>query len=295
MVSNPIKTVSGSLARAMPFAPPTDKCLSGRMANSDDAIHAGITAHGFVAFQAADLGIPDGLGQAARQLVDYGRPGALPPDPYDPTGCRHRVFCQLLYNPHTDQLIVPEPYLQDGRKVEPYFQSSTYNCQNGGVLRYLDALPAALRDNDFMHWLVRRLYAATPGEALRDCVWLCVGIHLLQLLPEPGGMAAATPNCLHQDGEAVTWMLMLHREGIEGGVSYVTTSPWVGKQPEEVSPDDMLATTTLLAPLDGLGVIDERVAHHVSPVLRRTERSGCRTVLIIDFSELIPFRAMATT
>ena len=104
-----------------------------------------------------------------------------------------------------------------------------------------------------------------------------------------------TPNpqapWLHCDGEAVTYIVLMNREGVTGGINYVTTPQWVNRQPEEVPPQDLLAKTTLTAPLEGLGVIDERVAHHVTSVRHGEQGEACRSVLLMDFSELVPFRA----
>ena len=81
---------------------------------------------------------------------------------------------------------------------------------------------------------------------------------------------------------------MMNREGVTGGINYVTTPQWVNHQPTEVPPQDLLARTTLTAPLDGLGVIDERVAHHVTSVRHEERDEACRSVLLMDFSELVP-------
>jgi hypothetical protein len=83
----------------------------------------------------------------------------------------------------------------------------------------------------------------------------------------------------------------MNREGVTGGINYVTTPQWVNHQPEEVPPQDLLAQTTLTAPLDGLGVTDERVAHHVTAVSHGERGEACRSVLLMDFSELVPYRA----
>ena len=41
---------------------------------------------------------------------------------------------------------------------------------------------------------------------------------------------------------------MMNREGVSGGINYVTTPQWVNHQTEEVPPQDLLAQTTLTAP-----------------------------------------------
>jgi len=142
-----------------------------------------------------------------------------------------------------------------------------------------------------VHWLVRRLYQAIPSGTLRESLWLSVGIHIVQLQPAPSHDAQPSPPWLHRDGEAVTYIVLMNREGVSGGINYVTTPQWVNHQPEEVPPQDLLAQTTLTAPLDGLGVIDERGAHHVTAVRHGERGNACRSVLLMDLSELVPYQA----
>jgi len=197
----------------------------------------------------------------------------------------------MLLNRSTDELVITKPQFHGGQEVELYFQSSAYNNDSGNRERYFPALPAELRTNMAVHWLVRRLYQAIPSGTLRESLWLSVGLHIVQLQPAPGHDAQPSPLWLHRDGEAVTYIVMMNREGVTGGINYVTTPQWVNHQPEEVPPQDLLAQTTLTAPLDGLGVIDERVAHHVTAVRHGERGEACRSVLLMDFSELVPYRA----
>ncbi|GEO40964.1 hypothetical protein SAE02_51120 [Skermanella aerolata] len=179
----------------------------------------------------------------------------------------------MLLNRATGELVITKSQLHDGQEVEIYFQSSANNNDRGNRERYFPVLPAELRINMAVHWLVRRPYQAIPSGTLRESLWLSVGLHIVQLQPAPSHDAQPSPPWLHRDGEAVTYIVLMNREGVTGGINYVTTPRWVNHQPEEVPPQDLLAQTTLTAPLDGLGVIDERVAHHVTSV-RHAERGG---------------------
>jgi hypothetical protein len=96
----------------------------------------------------------------------------------------------MLLNRSTDELVITKPQLHDGQEVELYFQSSAYNNDSGNRERYFPALPAELRTNMAVHWLVRRLYQAIPSGTLRESLWLSVGLHIVQLQPAP----AMTPN-----------------------------------------------------------------------------------------------------
>ena len=99
----------------------------------------------------------------------------------------------MLLNRSTDELVITKPQLHDGQEVELYFQSSAYNNDSGNRERYFPALPAELRTNMAVHWLVRRLYQAIPSGTLRESLWLSVGLHFVQLQPAPSHDAQSSP------------------------------------------------------------------------------------------------------
>ena len=69
----------------------------------------------------------------------------------------------MLLNRATDEPVITKPQLHGGQEVELYFQPSAYNNDRGNRKRYSPALPAELRTNMAVHWLVPRPYQAIPS------------------------------------------------------------------------------------------------------------------------------------
>src|SRR3954447_10611534 len=108
-----------------------------------------------------------------------------------PATQRRRYLGTMLLNRATSELVITKPQLHNNQEVELYFQSSACNNDSGNRERYFPALPAELRTNMAVHWLVRRLYQAIPSSTLRERLWLSVSLHIVQLQPAPPAM---TPN-----------------------------------------------------------------------------------------------------
>lgn len=256
----------------------------------EDDLKRQLDDNGYASFNFKSLGFDQNLSPAFEQIRQFALEGNLPTDPYDLSGTRRRQLTSFLWNRDTAEMVMATPQVVRGQAVEPYYQARRYNSESGDYRRLFPALSPQLRTNPALWWLVRRFHAAIPEGALRECQWLSVGVHLVQLRPQVGGSACVTPNYLHRDGEALTFIMLVERHGVTGGVNYVSTVEWAGHQPEEVPASDLLAQATLNQPFDGMAVVDERVAHHVSPV-QGVQPGASRTVLLVDFSELIPYRA----
>ena len=86
------------------------------------------------------------------------------------------------------------------------------------------------------------------------------------------------PNCLHKDGEPVTWIHLMNRKGVDGGENIITDN----------SQKQVLCETTLNAPLDSIGIVDEMVWHMVKPVrVAEPAAVGVRDVILVDFTPLM--------
>jgi toxin ParE1/3/4 len=86
------------------------------------------------------------------------------------------------------------------QEVELNFQSSAYNNDSSNRVKYFPALPAELRTNKAVHWLVRRLYQAIPSGTLRKILWLGVGLHISRspaMTPNPHPLAAPPQRLRH--------------------------------------------------------------------------------------------------
>ena len=106
---------------------------------------------------------------------------------------RRRYLGTTPLNRSTDELVITKPQLYGSQEVGLYFQSSAYNNDSGNRQRYFLALPAELRPNMAVHWLVCRLNQAIPSGPLRESLWLSVGLHVVQLQPTPGHDAQPSP------------------------------------------------------------------------------------------------------
>lgn len=83
-----------------------------------------------------------------------------------------------------------------------------------------------------------------------------------------------------------------------GGVNAIAPISYKNRLPADVPPHDMLAQFTLSNELDSFVVDDIHVCHHVSAVdvlpapedaaHRPDEDRGWRSVLLIDFTPLVP-------
>jgi hypothetical protein len=214
---------------------------------------------------------------------------SAPADPYDPTASRHRLYSQV--HRHHDGTLGLVPPFQDGPNLASYttyFQASHFNRQFGNQNRRFPPFPKSVLESDALRNLVNVCFAVIPRWRLkgdgRNSV--LVGVHGQRLKSDGRRAGVASPPHLHQDGEPFTFVVMLERENVTGGVSYVATADAAGQSPDDIDESRILARGTLMAPLDILAIDDERVTHHVSGVLGANGRPGSRSVLLIDFSEI---------
>ncbi len=228
-------------------------------------------------------------------LVEAAR--SAPPDVYDKIGSRFRMYHQATYFPWNGALVVNPPF-QDGPSLVPYstyFQQASFNIEHGGQHRRFTPFSEQLLSNFALRALVSLCFKLIPRWRLKGAGrWpVLVGMHLIRLQSDGRRAAVATPNHAHQDGEPFTFVIMLERDNIEGGVSFILDASCAGQHPDDVPDRHILASGTLMEPLDIAAVDDERVAHHVTGVLGAGGRPGFRSVLLIDFSEMQPIRTPA--
>lgn len=218
---------------------------------------------------------------------------AAPVDPYDPTASRHRLYSQVFH--HHDGTLGLVPPFQDGPNLHQYttyFQASHFNRQFGDQTRRFPPFPNALLESVAIRKLVNACFSLIPSwrmeRSRRNS--LLVGLHAQALKSDGRRAGMASPPHLHQDGEPFTFIVMLERKNVTGGISYIATVDAAGQSPDDIDEARILARGPLMLPLDILAVDDERVTHHVSGVLGANGQPGCRSVLLIDFSEIEPVR-----
>jgi hypothetical protein len=210
---------------------------------------------------------------------------SLPPDPYDPTGRRHRRYSVFFWSPKADLLMpVSREFGEDGLPVTPYLQGDEYQTEFGNEVRWFPALEEWLLQSSILGGLIRAdgMVARRAG-VLPDAPGFYVGVHAIALVPGVDGPAVITPNEIHCDGEPVTFVHLLRRRNVTGGWNVVADRAALGRHPDEVDPALLHARFSLTMPGEGFVVDDRRVAHFVEGVaLRDSALPGERTVLLID-------------
>lgn len=208
-----------------------------------------------------------------------------PPDPQDAR--RSRFYSQLLWQPwsRSGMWIAPRQDGPDGAPYTTYLQAVGINQEFGGVERRFAPLPPTVRQNPALHTLIDACCNAIPtwriGMSDRDLV--IVGVHLVRMQAVGHKAAIASPPFLHVDGELVTFVWLVERTyNCVGGISYVASRPSAGKYPDDIRPEEMIATGTLSDPLDVAVIDDASVSHTVSGVRSSDGLPAHRTAMFID-------------
>lgn len=254
---------------------------------------------GYACMSGKALACPTRLQWAWEELkVSYAH---LPPDRHSPDGNRFRRYSQLVALPWCAmfELLPPVWDPRVGEAVTEYFQDASDNPTDGGQSRKFAALAPSQQQNPFLAWLIQADLRQLPWATKELHKPLLVGIHQIKHVAEPGRPAVSSPDCLHQDGEPFTFVHLIERSAnVVGGINTIAPTCYKNRQPSDVPPHDILAQFTLTNFLDSFVVADARVCHHVSAidVMPAPEdatcsldgNSGWRSVLLIDFTPLVP-------
>ncbi len=224
---------------------------------------------GFAVLKGEDFTVPPALSDPLETFVAAYE--HLPVDRYSETGCRFRR--------HQRFILTPRPLTVIPTDVSNYAQSALWNSEDGGSVREFEPLPDELATNSFLQALIRYDFEQSPFASVRSSsVAYDVGLHLVRMCARPGQPAVASPNKLHKDGEWVTWIHLVSRQGITGGESVVADND-----------KEVLMRATLAQRLDTVAVWDDAVFHGVDPVeVAPGGNEGYRDVLIVDFTPMLP-------
>lgn len=169
--------------------------------------------------------------------------------------------------------------------LQPLGVNRDYNAE-----RRFEPLPEYLIRHDGLQEIIDLCFKVIPSSLFpneaRD--WLRAGLHLISLHAEGARPGIISPNRAHVDGELSTTIVMLERVNVIGGVSLVVEREFADMHPNEIPFEARRAHITLDDTLDILTVDDRRVAHYVFPVFARNNTKGHRTVLLVDFTPLVP-------
>lgn len=229
-------------------------------------------------------------GADATALVEAAR--QAPPDPYDEAGGRHRNFGRAILFPWSGDLVFLPPHRDSAGEFTTYLQDVIFNPEQAGRPRRFANLPARLLEDATLKTLVLECFDSIPKARLKHGGQgpILVGLHVTCLRSDGRRSAVATPEHAHRDGEVVTHVILVERHNVGGGANYVASNAALGLHAEEMGPSDILRRVTLTEQFDLLAIDDERVCHHVEPVLGMEGKPGHRSTLLIDFSELEPLR-----
>ena len=225
---------------------------------------------GFCHLQADDFILTEE--QQASFMVIRRHFDTLPLDTYDRAANRYRQFTRYVFLPFAG-LLVPRPY-----KAISYKQDVAFNQEAMGVARRFEPVPDSICDSDFLRALIMHDYAVSPLDDEMRAGPIEVGVHFIRLKATADRPGVGVPNCLHKDGEPVTWIHLMNRKGVDGGENIITDN----------SKKQVLCETTLNAPLDSIGIVDEMVWHMVKPVrVAEPAAVGVRDVILVDFTPLM--------
>lgn len=206
---------------------------------------------------------------------------------------RHRYYSAGLYLKHAaaGRRFVPCPPFVDvsGEQFMPFLQPPGMNRDYDTERRFAP-IPDILIKHDGVQEIVDLCFQITPSSMFPNegCDWLRVGLHIISLHARGARPGVSSPNRAHVDGELVTSIVMLERVNVVGGISLVVDRDFADMHPNDIPNEFRRARVTLEDTLDVLSVDDRRVAHYVFPVFARRNTEGHRTVLLIDFTPLLP-------
>ncbi|HMB48302.1 MAG TPA: 2OG-Fe dioxygenase family protein [Afifellaceae bacterium] len=252
-------------------------------------IRSSLSATGFARFDGNRFHIGEDARPALGALIESF--DDLPADADDPSGLRYRRYGRFVYLPWADSLSeIPAVSSPEGRPVVEYFQPISLNSTDGGKRRPFTPLHPAIQRNMVLNELIRFDYWSLPVPESWSGLPVLVGVHQIRLSPECNRPSVATPDHLHRDGEPFTYVHLMHRENVTGGLSYVANPECAGTHPDHVGDGNILSTFTLENPLDSFVVDDCRVSHHVGEVSKVANAAGKaeRSVLLVDFTPMMP-------
>ena len=228
------------------------------------------------------------------ELVAYARRD-LPPDPHDPHGVRFRAYARGVMVPPYHEISWLPPRWEGAVPQVAYWQALELNAEVAGRMRRFATFPRGLLEAPVIADTVREALGVLLAHGLMEPFrlfepWL-VGVHLVKLSPQADRAAESSPPWVHRDGEPYTFVILLDRHNVVGGVNVVCPTACATRRAhlETLTAGERLACFVLERPGDAFLVVDERVSHGVSPVVwADPDEPGWRMTLLVDFTPLEP-------
>jgi hypothetical protein len=204
---------------------------------------------------------------------------------------RHRYYSISFYVPRAPigSRLVHVPALEnaDGHRFTTYLQPPGANSEYEAERRFVP-LPDQLLSHPGLAELVDISMRFCPRSLFGDTAppFYKIGFHLIALKPDGLHPGWSSPRRAHFDGEYVTSIWLLEREGVIGGASLIAERKYSDWHPDDVPPEAKLLEHVLSAPLDMLCADDRRVSHYVGPVYAKRNGEGVRSVLLLDITPM---------
>jgi hypothetical protein len=242
----------------------------------------------------------DLLGTQARlaELTDFLRHiERMPAEAYDDKITRRRFVTYAHYYKPTDfveallYFTEPEYDVDIGAKLFAYYLSEKYNPQPQGEVRKFAPVPDVARDHPLLHQLIEAGFHAVPLAPNFRKLPIEVEVQFIRYEPRRGTPAVGTPPTTHQDNDWAFCVFLLEWQDIDGPINAFVDLEHVRKPLRDVPEDKVLATLSLVRPLEGYCVEDTKIAHYVGPVrLLEGSEYGRRTIVILSYKPLVPLR-----
>jgi hypothetical protein len=187
---------------------------------------------------------------------------ALPPDRYLKDGGRYR------FRRHASATFDTAAHRLQRAAHRPHYQPTTYNALHGGILRWFEPIDGAWWQLPLTQALIARLGALFAALAPQPQWFIEAHQFRIDASTEVG---KPTPEGAHRDGVDFVALLLVRREGVEGGA---TTIYDADRRP--------LLQTTLAEPLALMLLDDRRVVHETTPI-RRAGLPACRDTLVLTY------------
>lgn len=212
----------------------------------------------------------------------------LPIDPYAVDKKRYRRYSRAIIMPWSREVEWLPNYLLEGNPVSEYFQGK-FNGEYLEAYRAFPPLSDQVKLNPLLNKIIQCDFDMTFWND-RDCIMpIHVGVHFVKMLAETkNDESTASPDCIHQDGEPFTFVHLINRSNVHGGVNTIATTECAGLSREQADESLILEEFELREPLESYAVCDNMVSHYVSGVKKGSESvPGERNAILIDYTPLV--------
>lgn len=179
---------------------------------------------------------------------------------------RYRRYLTLEYDSSFNK-IVEKP-------GEPHHQYKKFNDLNGGIKRYFDPVEEKIKNNLIFVSILDVCINLFKRTSL-DRSWH-IEVHQFRIIAKEDSQGLPTPEGIHRDGVTYAFIMLIERENVVGGESYIYDNH---RNP--------LISYTLENPLDCSFLDDAHLLHSVSPVRPlANHKNAYRDTLVITFTEM---------